>query len=170
MFRKPLAVCPAHYATLLLVVLASASLRAQLPFDIHRQQLMLYGTGLTGTTRLFDDRRVAVARDIAFGCGSIPLLTGEVPYLGNAGFTLEVGATTASLQNLGSHCALLLQNPVLAGLGMTNAAGHCNLALPVPYLPAPYKLTFAAQAIVLAGQVPLGGVSFSRGRKLLIAD
>jgi hypothetical protein len=153
-----------------------------LVYDPAHRQVVMFGTG--NDTWLLHDHALPDTLDYGTGCGGpagAPLLAGDEPYLGNAGFAMEVrGAPAAApclvgvgaaiqAQPLGSGCTLLVQSPLGSAFAVANGAGVARLRPGVPASPALRGLMWFWQAAALDPAAPLG-VSLTQGRRIQVGD
>jgi hypothetical protein len=147
----------------------------------HRRSLMLGGAG---DSWLFGSLIAARAEDHGAACGpagAVPVLSGDVPWLPNDRFALELqrgpahapclfglSAATAS-QPLGGGCTLYLGAPLGLHFAATDAFGAARLQLPLPLVPGLRGLDFHAQAAAL-DPLASGGLSLTQGRRLRLGD
>ena len=154
-------------------------------YDIARRNIVLFGGfGPLGDTWLYGNAVRAETQTFGMGCAGsrLPLLSSNLPRLGNAAFGLEViGARAASacLFGLAANsqalpippCTLYVQGPIVTLPALTNAfgwAGTTHVTIP-PEIALRGTLLYA-QAFVADPQGPALGLAFSAGLKLVIGD
>lgn len=116
------------------------------------------------------------------GSSGPPTLDSTEPLLGNTAFQLELGnapAGTACVvalsaasmsQPLGGGCTLYLADFDVQLAEVTNAFGHANVPLPIPFDNALRSQTFYAQGAVLDPGGPLGGIALTAMQVVRIGD
>lgn len=159
---------------------------ASMVYDARNARLLLTGGqsfGRLTDTWVLGPAGPAAATDFGTGCGagSPPVLRSDLPFLGNAGHSLEVRAAPQRpvllLAGLGAAnvalpggCTLLVQSPLVPALISTNAHGIARHGVPVPFSPALRGATVHFQAAVHDLSGPLAGTSWTRGLRLVVGD
>jgi hypothetical protein len=157
--------------------------------DEARNQLLLLGGSGNGWAIdegwRFGAFAPAAAETFGIACGGargVPVLSGSEPYIGNAGFVLDLASahpTAACLfalsrgqQSLqvGGGCTLYLRDPLLLLPATTNVFGFASSNHGVPLDASLRGTTLYGQAFVADPQGPVLGLSFTSGRKLVLGD
>lgn len=152
--------------------------------------LVMYGGGVWNQpsdllVRLVDPP-LAGTSNVGAGCAGstgVPLLRSDfVPYLGHAAFGVRLASLPAQApavlgldfqfgyQPLGGGCTLYLQNPACLLFAISDAGGVARVPLPVPKLAVFLGAHVFGQGAVLDPQGPFGGLAFTAGIDLLLAN
>jgi hypothetical protein len=149
-------------------------------YDTARQRLVLHGY----QTWLYGTLAPATAATLGVGCGGPggpPVLTSNVPFLGNPGFRIEVQQAPATAlailalgfgsvsQPLGNGCTLYVA--IYSSLALvTDGGGTAGVTIFVPDSPSLRGLPFVAQAGVADPQGPYLGFSLTAARVHQLGD
>ena len=160
---------------------------ATLAYDYSNQRLVLTGGYYLqhcADTWVLGPAGPATVSAYGTGCASaVPaVLHSDLPFLGNAGCSLEIvgaaaqapalllGALGAANVPLPGGCTLLVQTPFVTALAATNALGVARFPLAVPPLTTLRGAGVSFQAVVHDAIGPLAGTSWTGGLRLVAGD
>jgi hypothetical protein len=154
-------------------------------YDVARQRVVLVSGGWNADTWLYGPLTQATTQAFGTACAGssgLPILTSNLPYLGNPGFTMDLlsarpasaclfGLTTATQTLPLGPCTLYLADPIILLPSVTNQAGFAA----APRLVVPLEVTLRglplyAQAFVADPQGPVLRLAFSPGLRLVVGD
>jgi hypothetical protein len=157
-------------------------------YDAARQRLVVFGgwdnvphgdTWLHGNVVSAASQRIGSA---CSGANGLPVITSNLPYLGNQTFVLDVLSARASTAcvlllatgtqslNLGGGCTLYLSGVFVPLFSATNATGFASVRFPIPFDASLRGAATYAQGFVLDPMGSFGGLAFSSGLKLVLGD
>jgi hypothetical protein len=158
-------------------------------YDTARQRIVLFGgnsfAGRFGDTWLHGRFIAATTQRIGSACAGTngpPVIAGNLPFLGNQAFVLDVLSARASAPclfmlatgtqalNLGGGCTLYLNGAFVPIFTATNANGFASVKLAIPLDPSLHLGAAYGQAFVIDPMGYFAGIAFSAGLRLGFGD